>query len=100
MSRHVVLKPLGSDKVKLFNALVPTIGDLAMRRQSVVTFAVTLPEGAEGNIDLFEAVNRAGRGSRPFGLVAIGKSEARSLHQQIRIDGREPHGEEESTQVG
>ena len=88
-------KGMGTDEVRLFNALLPTMSDLAERRQPVVSHAVTLPEGADGRDHLLEAVNRAADGSRPFGLVAIGKSEARALYQQIRIEGREPHGAEE-----
>ena len=88
-------KGFKTDEVKLFNDLLPTMTDLVNRRQALVSHAVTVPDGADGNNDLFEALNRAARGSRPFGLVAIGKSEARTLYQEILIEGRDPHGAEE-----
>jgi hypothetical protein len=92
-------KGIDTDEVKLFNDLLPTISDLAKRRQAVVNRAVTVPKGADGRNDLFKAVGRAASGSRPFGLVAIGKSEARALYQEIRIEGRDPHGAEEWSKV-
>ena len=92
-------KGMDADDAKLFNALLPTMSDLAKRRQAVVSHAVTVPEGADGNNNLIEAVNRVARGSRPFGLVAIGKSEARALYQEIHIEGREPHGAEQWSKV-
>ena len=84
-----------ADEVKLFTDLLPTMNDLAKERQAVVSHAVTMPEGAVGSNNLFDAVNRAAHGSRPFGLVAIGKSDARALFQKIKIEGREPNGAEE-----
>ena len=92
-------KGMDTDEVRLFNALLPTMSDLAEQRQLVVSHAVTLPEGADRQAHLLEAVNRAADGSRPFGLVAIGKSEARALYQQIRIESREPHSAEEWSKV-
>ncbi len=92
-------KGMDTDEVRLFNARLPTMSDLAEQRQLVVSHAVTLPEGADRQAHLLEAVNRAADGSRPFGLVAIGKSEARALYQQIRIESREPHSAEEWSKV-
>ena len=74
-----------ADEVKLFNDLVPAMSDLASRRKEVVSGAVTVPAGADGNNDLLEAVKRAESESRPFSLVSFGKSEARTMYSQIRF---------------
>ena len=92
-------KGMDTDEVKLFNAVLPTMSDLAKRRQAVVGYAVILPEEKDGRDDLLKAVIRAADGSRPFGLVAIGKSEVRALYKKIRIEGRVPQSAEDWSKV-
>ena len=92
-------KGVRSDEVKLFNDLLPTARDLTNRRRDIVGNAVVLPEGADGDTDLFDGVARTANGSRPFGLVPFGKSEARARYGRIRIEGHQPNGEEEWKKV-
>lgn len=90
---------IAADEVGLFNGLVPDIIKAARRRSQVLSYAVVLPERAELNDELLEAVQRAASGSRLFGWVPMGKSEARTLCAQIRIEGREPSSPEEWNKV-
>ena len=92
-------KGVRSDEVKLFNDLLPTARDLTNRRRDIVGNAVVLPEGADGDTDLFDGVARTANGSRPFGLVPFGKSEARARYGRIRIEGHQPNGAEEWKKV-
>ena len=92
-------KGVRSDEVKLFNDLLPTARDLTNRRIDIVGNAVVQPEGADGDTDLFDGVARTANGSRPFGLVPFGKSEARARYGCIRIEGHQPNGAEEWKKV-
>ena len=83
-------KGVGSDEVKLFNDLLPAAKDLANRRRDIVGYAVVLPDGVDGDDDLFDGVTRAANGSRPFGLVPFGKSKTRARYDRIHIEGRDP----------
>ncbi|MCG8561716.1 MAG: AAA family ATPase, partial [Hyphomicrobiales bacterium] len=90
---------LSAEEVGLFSRLLPDITDTARRRQDVLGYAVTLPEGAERSDDLLEAAQRAASGDRPFGWMAMGKSEARALYAEIRIESREPSRPDDWTKI-
>jgi len=92
-------KSVESDEVELFNDLLPDARDLANRRRDIVRYAVVLPEGVDGDPDLFDGVTRAANSSRPFGLLPFGKSETRARYDRIRIEGRQPNGAEEWKKV-
>lgn len=59
------------------------------QRQAFLIEAIELPIGAEGNIALFKAIERASVGKRPFGLLG-GDKAAKALFEQIRIRNEPP----------
>jgi very-short-patch-repair endonuclease/transcription elongation GreA/GreB family factor len=56
-------------------------------RAQLMRRAVTVPEGLLDNFDAREAIARAAAGQRLWPIVAIGKSEAKTLVASIRVNG-------------
>ena len=88
-----------AEEVKLFNDLLVSARDLAKQRTEIIRYTVALPEGADGDGDLFNGVERAANDSRPFGLVPIGKSEPRARYERILIENRRPSGADDWKKV-
>jgi very-short-patch-repair endonuclease len=74
----------------LFDNLIGDLADIAERRKKFLSRPVTLPNFGAYKTAVWEAVERASRGERPFGLLPIGKSTIRALFDQISVDGQKP----------
>jgi very-short-patch-repair endonuclease len=74
----------------LFDNLIEDLPDIAERRKKFLSRPVTLPNFGTYKTAVWEAVERASRGERPFGLLPIGKSTIRALFDQISVDGQKP----------
>jgi transcription elongation GreA/GreB family factor/very-short-patch-repair endonuclease len=81
---------LDSESTRLFNELIPIMSGIADRRIDILRNAVSIPERANRNLEVSQAVKKAARGRRPFGAVPFGKAEARALLQQTTVQGRRP----------
>lgn len=88
-----------SRNAQLFTELASTMDPISARRQDMLRAAITMPDAACTDPLVGEAVSRAARGERPFGLMPFGKSEARKLFSQICVQGRTPKNPEEWKQV-
>ena len=88
-----------SEKIKLFTDLTDGMEFIHSRRLGMLRAAITVPDAACSNSLVIEAVMRAAEGSRPFGLLPFGKSEARQCFSEIRILGRVPRSFEEWHQI-
>jgi len=86
---------LDAKNTMLFNNILPTMENISALRTSMLGNAVNLPEGAQQHSDLCTAIERVTNVQRPFGLMSLGKSEAKTLFQQIQIKGRTPKSKEE-----
>jgi len=60
------------------------------RRTMMTSYAVSMPDDAHTQAELFAAVERAASGQRPFSFVSFGKSEVRSALASIRILEKAP----------
>ena len=77
-----------SPETQLFNNLLADMADVAQRRQAFLNRPVTIPEPGEHRQVLAQAIERAAQGTRPFGLLPLGKSAVRSLFAQIEVVGQ------------
>jgi len=82
-------------QVALFNDIIPAMKNIAALRTSMLGYVVKLPAGAHQHQDLCMAIERATNAQRPFGFISFGKSEAKTLLQQIQIQGRAPQSTED-----
>lgn len=86
-------------KIRLFNDLLQVVERIARARAIIVNSPVFLPTGAHHNPALCEAVARAAEGRMPFGVLPLGKGDAKALFREIRIEGRPPAAPQEWARV-
>ena len=70
--------------------LIVTLSGPVGRRTTVASYAVSMPDDAHTQAELFAAVERAASGQKPFGLMPFGKSDVRSTFSSIRILEKPP----------
>jgi len=90
---------LNADDTRLFRELIPAMSAIADRRPDILRNAVRTPQGVHSHPEVADAVERAGRGKRPFGPIPFGRTEARALVQQIEVHGRRPESAEDWKKV-
>ncbi len=83
------------EQCALFNNIVPTMENIAALRTEMVGYAIGFEPDILQNQDVYNAIERAQNGQKPFGFIPLGKSEARNLFQQIKIEGRLPESIED-----
>ena len=86
---------IDAKQVEIFNDIIPAMENIAALRASMLGYAVKFPAGAHQHQDLCMAIERATNAQRPFGFISFGKSEAKTLFQQIQIQGRAPQSTED-----
>lgn len=74
-----------ADSARPLAELIVSLSGPVWRRTTVSSYAVSLPDDAHTQAELFVAVERAASGQRPFRLVSFGKSDVRSAFASIRI---------------
>jgi len=72
---------------------------IADRRPDILRHAVRMPDGADRHTEVVQAVKKAARGQRPFGVLPFGRTEARALVQQITVQGGRPESTEDWQKV-
>ncbi len=90
---------LDAEAVRALAQLISAISDPVRRRTKIAAYAVAVPDQAHVVGDLREAISRAASGQRPFGIIPIGKSDARSAFAEIRILDQVPANENEWKRV-
>lgn len=85
--------------VKLLNDITKQIETITVRRTVFVREAVAIPGDAHCNPSFCEAVEKAARGARPFGLLSFVKTPAHEQFSLVRIAGSNPQSEDEWRQV-
>ena len=88
-----------ANQTALFNDMVPTIAELTERRRALMVYAPTLPEDADGDARLYEAIQRAAQGGKPIKMMTGGKALIRAQIDVIRIEGRPPRDAEDWQKV-
>ena len=88
-----------ANQTALFNDMLPTISELTERRRALMVYAPTLPEDADGDARLYEAIERAARGGKPIKMLGGGKALVRAQIEMIRIEGRPPRDAEDWQKV-
>lgn len=83
------------EQCALFNNLVPYMESIASLRTEMVGHAIDCESYILQNQDVCHAIERAKDGQKPFGIIPLGKSEARQLFQQISLEGRRPVSRED-----
>ncbi|MGE0278105.1 MAG: AAA domain-containing protein [Nitrospiraceae bacterium] len=79
--------------------LISSVSHPIHRRTTIASYAVAVPDNAHTQTDLVEAITRAAAGQRPFGLIPLGRSDARSAFADIRILNRTPAREDDWKRV-
>jgi very-short-patch-repair endonuclease/transcription elongation GreA/GreB family factor len=90
---------LDANDTRLFSELIPAMSAIADRRPDILRNAVGAPQRAHSHPEVADAVERAGRGKRPFGPIPFGRTEARALVLQIKVQGRRPESTEDWKKV-
>lgn len=84
-----------TDREKLFESLLVSVGDIRKKRTEMLGYAVSCPDAIIGDREVLDAVHRAAGAERPFGVMPFGKAQARQRFSSIRIEGRIPHSQED-----
>jgi len=83
-------KGIEGEGTSIFLKLLPVMERLAKTRNLFLERPVQCPNFQDFRNDIVKAVIRAAKGERPFPLVSIGKKEAKSLFENIRLIGQVP----------
>ncbi|MBC2714946.1 MAG: AAA family ATPase [Desulfobacteraceae bacterium] len=92
-------KGLDSERTKLFTALMPLMTSITEQRLQVVGYTVSIPDEALQCKIVCEAVEKASKGKRPFGMIKIGKSKEKAVFHEMTIEGHPPASPEEWEKV-
>jgi very-short-patch-repair endonuclease len=91
----------GTPVVQQLRQLAQSLVELEQRRLSLISAAVTIPDGAERHPDFVEAVGRLAEGKSAFALGAglFGKKDVKRALEQCLIVGQPPQSASEWQQV-
>jgi hypothetical protein len=89
----------GDESTRPLTQLIVTLSGPVGRRTTVASYAVSMPDDAHTQAELFAAVERAASGQKPFGLMPFGKSDVRSAFSSIRILEKTPDRPEDWTKI-
>ncbi|KVP39488.1 AAA domain-containing protein [Burkholderia ubonensis] len=91
---RVAALPADVPLVHQLKQLAQSLGDLEQRRLTLLSAAVTIPEGAERQPEFVEAVTRLAAGKPAFALGAglFGKKDIKRLLEQCLVAGTPPKG--------
>lgn len=82
-----------SDAVlSILDSICQEIKELEKQRSGFIGRAIEVPDGAESDEDLIEAIEKASAGKRPFSLLSFQKDIKRAF-ATVRIDGAAPKDE-------
>ncbi|MFO1320932.1 MAG: AAA family ATPase [Burkholderiales bacterium] len=84
--------PDSADAIAPVKTLVAEVREIAEAWQPFVARPVSVPAGAEFDMDVTQAVRNLAAGRRAFGLTKLFRPEARSRLAAFFIDGRLPDG--------
>jgi len=90
---------LGAEKTQLLTILFPDFQQLAKARRMFLARPVAVPPVTTEFFTLWEAVQRAARRQRPFGLIPFTRGEVRRLFARITVDGNVPRSAEDWAHV-
>ena len=85
----------GDQSARPLTQLIVALSGPVGRRTTVASYAVSMPDDAHTQAELFAAVERAASGQRPFNLMSFGKSDVRSAFSSIRILEKTPDRQED-----
>jgi very-short-patch-repair endonuclease len=83
-----------TERDALFEGILTALGEIRKKRTEILAYALVCPESTVEDKDVVEAIHRASRGERPFGIIPLGKSLARERFALIKIEGRTPSSTE------
>ena len=92
----------GAESARPLAELIVVLSGPVGRRTMMASYAVSMPDGAHTQAELFAAVERAASGQRPFSLVSLGKSDVALCirqHPNTRKDPRPTRGLEKIAEV-
>ena len=74
----------------LLEALAADMDRASSQRMQALARPVLMPEVAEADAEFLLAVNNLAQGRRAFGLMALGRTEAKKLLDLVRVNGARP----------
>jgi very-short-patch-repair endonuclease len=86
--REICLDPAFATLKTLLQPWSNEVLELFEDRQATLSDTFEMPNDAELNLDFIEAIHRAKKGEKPFGLFDFGKKSAKILLNQARINNK------------
>ena len=99
MHNHIfntwIEKQADSETMRLFEELLPILNDLVEQRTLFLRTPVEIPDHANYQQTIDEALVKLSEGKKAFGLFSFGHKEAKALIAQVKVGGEAPNAPEQ-----
>jgi len=92
-SEEAIARMRSGEPKRLFDLLDALAADMdraAAQRAQLLARPVIVPEAADTDAQFHQAVINLAEGRRPFGLIGLGRPEAKKLLDMVRVNGSRP----------